>query len=58
MPDPSRMKEAMDRFKTLKNILDIDEFLEGWFCGSKRDAILKGNMVEVGGYNNLEFTSP
>lgn len=49
-PDKTRMKVAMARFTELRDILDIDEFLQGWFCGNKASDIRKGNMIEFIAY--------
>lgn len=45
-----RMELAMQQFSSLAGIIDIEEFLEGWFLGSKVSQIYRGNMVEFIAY--------
>ena len=45
-----RMREAMDNFKSLKHVLDIEEFLQGWFMGTPSNEIYRDNMVEFIAY--------
>ena len=45
-----RMREAMENFKSLKHVLDIEEFLQGWFMGTPSNEIYRDNMVEFIAY--------
>lgn len=46
----TRMEQAMEQFGSLKSIINIQEFLEGWFLGSKMGEIHQGNMIEFIAY--------
>lgn len=46
----TRMQQAMEQFSSLTDIINIKEFLEGWFLGSKISDIHEGNMEEFIAY--------
>ena len=48
--DVARVQEVKDRFLQLPGVLDIEEFLSGWFHGAPFESIQRDNVMDFVAY--------